>query len=99
MVFFFIFHKEVAAFTVCIDQQIILHRILWNWLCLVIKLKLSILGTVNTAKNDHECQHVTERMDLFVIFWASMTGGEHLLSCIPKWKLENLIKKTIVKCC
>ncbi len=86
---FLLFHKLDTAFCVCINR----HRILWNWLCLVIKSKLLILGTVNTTKNDHECQHVTERMNMFVIFWASMPDGQHLLSCIPKWKLENLIKK------
>ncbi len=89
-----IFPKEATAFTACINRHIILHRTIWNWLCVLIKSKLVVLGTVNnTTINDHECQHVTERTDLFVIFWASMTGGQNLLSCIPKWTLENLIKK------
>ncbi len=63
-----IFPKEATAFTACINRNIILHRTLGNWLCVVIKSKLLVLGTVNTTINDHECQHVTERMNLSVFF-------------------------------
>ncbi len=90
---FLLFHKEATAFTACINRHIILHGTLWNWLCLVIKSKLLVLRTINTTINDHECQHVTERMNMFVVYWASVPDGQYLLSCIPKWKLENLIKK------
>ncbi len=85
-----IFPKEATAFTACINRHIILHRTLWNWLCLVIKSNKSYWSSEHHHK-EPRMQHVTERMNLSV--FNCVPDSQHWLSCIPKWKLENLIKK------